>query len=141
MSSGVIPAAPYTIAAMSERYTIEIEPEVRLWLDNIPAQHYKQAERIADLLAERPTTLDEPYSRHLGGKVRELRFRMGDAHQRITYWLAPGQRIVLLTVFLKTKMREQAEVKRALSAQQLCEAEHKAAAEHDLYSRNLKESR
>lgn len=133
---------PYIIGAMdSGRYSIEIEPEVRLWLENIPAHHYKQAERVADLLAEQPTTLDEPHSRHLGGKLRELRFRLGDAHQRITYWLAPGRRVVLLTVFRKTKMREQAEVDRAHAAQRLCEAEHEAAAEHDLYSRNLKENR
>jgi phage-related protein len=52
-------------------------------------------------LAEQPTTLGEPHSRHLGGKLRELRFRLGDAHQRITYWLAPGRRVVLLTVFRK----------------------------------------
>lgn len=135
-------AVPYIIGAMdSGRYSIEIEPEVRLWLENIPAQHYKQAERVADLLAEQPTTLDEPHSRHLGGKLRELRFRLGDAHQRITYWLAPGRRVVLLTVFRKTKMREQAEVDRAHAAQRLCEAEHEAAAEHDLYSRDLKENR
>jgi phage-related protein len=133
---------PYIIGAMdSGRYSIEIEPEVRLWLENIPAQHYKQAERVADLLAEQPTTLDEPHSRHLGGKLRELRFRLGDAHQRITYWLAPDRRVVLLTVFRKTKMREQAEVDRAHAAQRLCEAEHQAAAEHDLYSRDLKENR
>ncbi len=133
---------PYIIGDMdSGRYSIEIEPEVRLWLENIPAHHYKQAERVADLLAEQPTTLDEPHSRHLGGKLRELRFRLGDANQRITYWLAPGRRVVLLTVFRKTRMREQAEVDRAHAAQRLCEAEHEAAAEHDLYSRNLKESR
>lgn len=85
------------------RYTIEIEPEVRLWLENIPAHHYKQAERVADLLAEQPTTLDEPHSRHLGGKLRELRFRLGDVHQRITYWLAPDRRVVLLTVFRRPR--------------------------------------
>ncbi|MFF6999339.1 type II toxin-antitoxin system RelE/ParE family toxin [Streptomyces sp. NPDC008313] len=116
----------------SGRYSIEIEPEVRLWLENISAHHYKQVERVADLLAEQPTTLDEAHSRHLGGKLRE---------QRITYWLAPGRRVVLLTVFRKTKMREQAEVDRAHAAQRLCEAVHEAAAEHDLYSRNLKEHR
>ena len=77
----------------------------------------------------------------LGGKLRELRFRLGDAHQRITYWLAPGRRVVLLTVFRKTKMREQAEVDRAHAAQRWCEAEHEAAAEHDLYTRDLKENR
>ncbi|MEU2248495.1 type II toxin-antitoxin system RelE/ParE family toxin [Streptomyces sp. NPDC019224] len=123
------------------RYSIEIEPEVRLWLENIPAQHYKQAERVADLLAEQPTTLDEPHSRHLGGKLRELRFRLGDVHQRITYWLAPGRRVVLLTVFRKTKTREQAEVQRAHAAQRLCEAEHKAVGEHDRYSRDFRENR
>jgi hypothetical protein len=35
--------------------------------------------------------------RHLGGKLRELRFHLGPTQQRITYWLAPGKRIVLLT--------------------------------------------
>src|SRR4029079_10165371 len=66
----------YLIGAMdSGRYSIEIEPEVRLWLENIPAHHYKQAERVADLLAEQPTTLDEPHSRHLGGKPRARTFR------------------------------------------------------------------
>lgn len=48
---------------------------------------------------------------------------------------------MLLTVFRKTKMREQAEVDRAYAAQRLCEAERQAAAEHDFYSRDLKESR
>ena len=39
-------------------------------------------------------------------------------------WLAPGRRVVLLTVFRKTRMREDAEVKRALLTQKICEAEH-----------------
>jgi hypothetical protein len=80
-----------------------------------------------------------PYSRHLGGKLRELRFDLGDFAQRITYWLAPGRRVVLLTVFCKTKMREEAEVKRAHAAQALCEARHVPAAEHHIYSRPIKE--
>lgn len=59
--------------------------------------------------------------------------------QRITYWIAPGRRVVLLTVFRKTKMREAAEVERARAAQAACEASHEPATEHDIYSRNLKE--
>jgi hypothetical protein len=55
----------------------------------------------------------------------------------ISYWLAPGRRIVLLTVFRKTRMREDAEVKRARQAKQLCEAEHPAA--HETYSREAHE--
>jgi hypothetical protein len=43
---------------------------------------------------------------------------------RIPYWLAPGRRIVLLTVFRKTKMGEASEVERAHQAQKVCGAEH-----------------
>ena len=32
---------------------------------------------------------------------------------RITYWIAPGCRIILLTVFVKTKDRDRAQVARA----------------------------
>lgn len=123
----------------SERYAIEIEPEVRLWLENIPAHHYVIVEQKVDRLAEYATTLGEPYSRHLGGKLRELRFDLGGSAQRITYWLAPDRRVVPLTVFRKTKMRETAEVERARAAQAVCEASHEPAAEHDIYSRDLKE--
>src|SRR6516165_6651362 len=66
----------------------------------------------------------EPYTRHLGGKVRELRFHLLAQQPRITYWLAPGRRIILLTVFRKTRSAEVAEVARALQAQKTCEAEH-----------------
>ncbi|MEV0734600.1 hypothetical protein AB0I51_01245 [Streptomyces sp. NPDC050549] len=52
---------------------IEIEPEARQWLELLSDAQYANAERAADLPASQPTTLGEPYSRHLGGKVRELR--------------------------------------------------------------------
>ena len=52
---------------------------------------------------------------------------------RVTYWLAPDRRIVLLTVFRKTRMRETAEVERAKQARKVCETEHDAA-QHE-YSR------
>lgn len=46
---------------------------------------------------------------------------------------------MLLTVFRKTKMREPAEIERARAVQVACEAGHDPAAEHDIYSRDLKE--
>lgn len=48
---------------------------------------------------------------------------------RITYWLAADRRIVLMTVFRKTRQQEGAEVERARQAQKVCEAEH-GPAEH-----------
>ncbi|MFI7339850.1 type II toxin-antitoxin system RelE/ParE family toxin [Streptomyces sp. NPDC050085] len=98
---------------------------------SLSPQYYRQVEEKAELLAQFPTTLGEPHTRHLGDGVRELRFGLGGNALRVSYWLAPDRRIVLLTVFRKTKMREGAEVKRAREAQQLCEATHPAA--HEIY--------
>lgn len=109
---------------MVDRYDVELEPEVRTWLDTLPLLAYRTVEFHADRLAGSPTTLGEPYSKHLRGAVRELRFHLGRAAWRITYWLAPQRRIVLLTVFRKTRARESSEVERAVTAQQVCEAAH-----------------
>ncbi|WP_329495352.1 type II toxin-antitoxin system RelE/ParE family toxin [Kitasatospora herbaricolor] len=119
------------------RFWIEVEPEIRRWLSGLPARHFLKVEDYVDLLAEDPTVLSEPYSRHLGGPLRELRLGLGSEAMRITYWLAPAQRVVLLTVFTKTKMRETAEVTRASWAQKICAAEHGPA--HDEFSRTITE--
>ncbi len=64
--------------------------------------------------------LSEPYTRQLDGKLRELRFHLDRAAVRLTYWIAPGRRIVLLTVFVKSRMREVREVERARRALAQC---------------------
>ena len=122
---------------MKDGWEIEIEPEVRHWLDNLSDRNYLQAEHAAERLLDAPTTLAEPYSRHLGDGLRELRFILGhDSNAiRLTYWLAPRRRIVLLTVFRKTRMREDAEVDRAKQARKLCEAERHTA--HDACTRDV----
>jgi hypothetical protein len=74
-----------------------------------------------DLLEERGALLGEPYTRQLSGKLRELRFYCGGERVRITYWIAPGRRIIALTVFAKTRMHEGAEVARAARAMALCQ--------------------
>jgi len=105
-------------------YEIELEPEVRAWLDSLPLEHYAKAEAMADLLAERAEELGEPYARHLGGETRELRFHLGSNTVRISYWLAPGRRVVLLTVFTKTRQHERREIERAIAAQRVCAQGH-----------------
>ncbi|MGN2635475.1 type II toxin-antitoxin system RelE/ParE family toxin [Nocardia takedensis] len=120
---------------MGELFTIEIEPEVADWLESLPARHFLKVDEYVGLLAERPESLGEPFARYLGDGVRELRPMLGGAPIRITYWLAPGRRVILLTVFRKTRMREDIEVKRAKLAQQICRAEHEPA--HREFSRAL----
>lgn len=122
-----IPRKVYT-RLVSGRYGIELEPEVRDWLDLLRLKDFAKVEAMADILAERAETLGEPYSRHLSGKTRELRFHLDRSAVRISYWLAPGTRAVLLTVFRKTRQIERAEVARAIAAQQACESGHEAHA-------------
>ncbi|WP_440105584.1 type II toxin-antitoxin system RelE/ParE family toxin [Streptosporangium sp. H16] len=118
-------------------YVIEIEPEIRSWLESLSERDYVKVEALADLLSEQAETLDEPYSKHLGGKVRELRLSLTRRQVRITYWLAPRRRIVLLTVFTKTRRRETGQVERARRAQVECENLHVVASE--IYDRVWKD--
>ncbi len=118
---------------MDALFTIELEPEVRDWLETLPAKHFLKIDEYVGLLAEYAAELGEPYARYLGDGVRELRPTLDGAAIRITYWLTPKRTAVLLTVFRKTRMREDTEVRRAKLAQKTCEAEHGPA--HDEFVR------
>lgn len=118
-----IPSDAYIVSAIP-LWDIEMEPEVRAWLESLPKRQFGHVMAFAELLAEQATTLGEPYARHLGGKVRELRIPLHPVDARVTYWLASGRRVVLLTVFRKTKAQETAEVERARRVQKECEASH-----------------
>ena len=118
------------------RYVIELEPEVREWLETLTVTEYAKVEAMADILADHAETLGEPYSRHLSGKTRELRFHLTRSAVRVSYWLAPGARVVLLTVFRKTRQVERAEVDRAVAAQHACASGHEDhAPAADVYER------
>jgi hypothetical protein len=113
--------------------TVELEPEVRDWLEHLPTAHFATAAFYVDLLAEEGPLLSEPYTRQLDGKLRELRFHLDRQAVRVTYWLASGRRIVLLTVFVKTRMREVAEIARARRALAQCMGEaHSATGEEEV---------
>jgi phage-related protein len=114
-------------------YEVEIEPEVRRWLEGLSDRDFGRADFLVGLLAEHAEELGEPYTRHLGGKVRELRFHMLRQQTRVTYWLASGRRVILLTVFHNTRDAEVAEVARAMRVQRSCEAGHAPA--HDALDR------
>lgn len=76
-----------------------------------------------DLLKDKGVHLDEPYSRQLRGKLRELRFYLGRQQTRISYFIATGRVIVLLTVFGKQRRRERSEIDRAERAMKRCTEE------------------
>ncbi|MGH3534660.1 MAG: type II toxin-antitoxin system RelE/ParE family toxin, partial [Pseudonocardiaceae bacterium] len=102
--------------------TVELEPEVRDWLEGLSTTWFATAAFYIDLLAEQGPLLGEPYTRQLDGKLRELRLHLGGQSVRVTYWIVSGRRIVLLTVFAKTRMRESGEIDRARRALRRCVA-------------------
>lgn len=102
---------------------VELESEVCDWFDTLDQDDQETVIFYVDLLAERGALLGAPYTRQLCGKLRELRFYLSRDAVRITYWIASGRRIILLTVFRKHRMRETAEVERAVRAMDLCAAE------------------
>ncbi|MGD0376835.1 MAG: type II toxin-antitoxin system RelE/ParE family toxin, partial [Streptosporangiaceae bacterium] len=65
------------------------------------------------MLAEKGTELGGPWSDHLEGTVWELRIRLRDIAARVTYWCTPDGKIVLLTVFRKTRQHDQRQIDRA----------------------------
>jgi hypothetical protein len=107
--------------------TVELEPEVRIWLEALSTEQFATAAFYVDLLAEQGSLLSEPYTRQLDGKLRELRFHLDREAIRITYWIARDRRIVLLTIFRKSRMREVREVERARRALARCVAEQHTA--------------
>lgn len=112
--------------------TIEVEAEVAEWLAQLSDHQFGRVEAYIDLLADRGVHLREPYTRQVSGKLRELRFHLGPSGDafRITYYIATGRRVVLLTVFHKQRRRERAEIERAVRAMDRC-IEHGHTAEDD----------
>ena len=102
---------------------VELEPEVQARLHELPTARFATAAFDIDMLAEKGPLLGELYTRQLDGKLRELRFHLDRQALRITYWIATGRRIILLTVFVKSPMREARELERAVRALTRCLAE------------------
>ena len=92
--------APHNVSVMNWG-DIELEPEVEKRFLGLSPQHRGTAAFHVDLLAQQGVLLGEPYARQLRGKLRELRFHLDSEATRITYWIASGRRIILLTAFRK----------------------------------------
>jgi hypothetical protein len=110
---------------------VELEPEVRDWYLTLDDDQQGRVDFHIDRLSREGPLLDEPHTKQLDGKLRELRFFLGSRATRITYWIAPGRRIILLTVFEKTKRQERRQIERARRAMDRCIAEEHTAEDDD----------
>jgi hypothetical protein len=121
---------------LQKLYQVDLEPEVREWLDSLKESDFKRVDEVCGLLAERGTQLGGPWSDHLEGPVWELRIRLREVAARVTYWCTADGTIVLLTAFRKVRQHDQRQIDRAVRAQLLCERDHQGATDR-LYERQV----
>jgi putative component of toxin-antitoxin plasmid stabilization module len=107
-------------SSLVSEWSVELEPEVREWLEKLSPAGFATAAFHIDRLASRGATLRMPHSRALGDGLFELRFDLGKVAQRITFYFPDQHQIVLLTVFRKQRSNERAEVDRARSTMRRC---------------------
>lgn len=71
------------------------------YIDELPDKEKAKILKYIEFLRERNGVLDEPYSKHIKGKVRELRVDFTRNRHRIFYFTFIGKTIILLHAFLK----------------------------------------
>ena len=74
-------------------------------LSDWPEKHRDKINQVLYLLAERKGVIDEPYSKHIKGKIRELRVDFGKARYRLLYALLPDKIIIILVAFRKNTVK------------------------------------
>ncbi|MDP3800014.1 MAG: type II toxin-antitoxin system RelE/ParE family toxin [bacterium] len=84
------------------------------YIDKLDIKNKAKVLKYIDFLREHEGYLDEPYSKHITGKIRELRVDFARNRHRIFYFTFVGKKIILLHVFLKkTNKTPLSEIKKA----------------------------
>ncbi|MDP3111169.1 MAG: type II toxin-antitoxin system RelE/ParE family toxin [Thermodesulfovibrionales bacterium] len=74
---------------------------VREFLNSLSLPAKTKTMRLIEFLTEHGVLLKEPYTRHIKGKIRELRIKDRQGAVRILYFTYSGKRFILLHGFIK----------------------------------------
>jgi len=77
------------------------ESPVTDYIKSLSEKEGAKVTKYIHFLRENKGHLDEPYSRHIKGKIRELRVDFGRNRHRIFYFTFIGRKIIILHAFLK----------------------------------------
>jgi len=84
------------------------------YIEKLTKKEKSKIFKYIEFLRENDGYLDEPYSKHIKGKIRELRVDFNKNKHRIFYFTFIKKTIVLLHAFLKkTKKTSVREIKKA----------------------------
>jgi len=88
--------------------------EVREYIYNLNNKEQTKILKYVEFLRANKGVLNEPYSRHIKEKIRELRVDFSNNRHRIFYFTFINKNIILLSVFLKkTAKTPLSEIKKA----------------------------
>ena len=71
------------------------------YIDELPEKERSKVYKYIKFLKANKGVLDEPYSKHIKGKIRELRVDFGKNKHRIFYFTFVEKNIIFLHAFLK----------------------------------------
>lgn len=92
-----------------------IEP-VREYINSQSLKERVKIFSFIDFLENSGGYLEEPYSKHVKDKIRELRIDFSKNRHRIMYFTFTGEKIVLLSAFTKkTEKTPQKEINKAIN--------------------------
>ena len=77
------------------------QSDVLDYINKLPLKERAKVLKYIEFLREHEGILDEPYSKHIKGKIRELRVDFARNKFRIFYFLFVGKTIVILHAFSK----------------------------------------
>ena len=87
---------------------------VKDYIDGLGKKEKAKVWKYIEFLREHKGILDEPYTKHIKGKIRELRVDFANRKHRLFYFTFVGRTIILLHAFLKkTPKTPNNEIKRA----------------------------
>lgn len=87
---------------------------VLVYIEKLSNKEKAKILKYIDFLRSKKGVLDEPYSKHIRGKIRELRVDFSKNRHRIFYFTFVGKNIILLHAFFKkTAKTPESEIKKA----------------------------
>lgn len=72
-----------------------------MYIESLPEKEQTKILKYIEFLRIHKGVLDEPYSRHIEGKIRELRVDFARNRHRIFYFVFVNKNIIFLNAFLK----------------------------------------
>ena len=75
------------------------------YINNLREKEAAKVSKYIEFLRINKGYLDEPYSKHIRGAIRELRIDFGRNRHRIFYFTFVGKTIILLHAFLKKTVK------------------------------------